>query len=178
MSTPDGHYFVRGTWSWQVYDAHGRPVRIERFFARAAKHGGFCWRAINRWKVKRVADRGSGDRIKGLAPNVVTIAFILSLGIPGWLAELTNDLWFRLGLLILPPLVVWWMLSLRFVPPRKQIAAMLDDCACPSCVQNLTGVRPDADGCTLCPECGAAWRMEATDVAERQAADELTAPAS
>lgn len=30
---------------------------------------------------------------------------------------------------------------------------------CPSCAYNLTGVTPDPDDCTTCPECGAAWKL-------------------
>lgn len=30
---------------------------------------------------------------------------------------------------------------------------------CLACVYDLTGVPPDSDGCTVCPECGAAWKL-------------------
>ena len=29
---------------------------------------------------------------------------------------------------------------------------------CPACAHGLRGVPPGPDGCTVCPECGAAWR--------------------
>lgn len=31
---------------------------------------------------------------------------------------------------------------------------------CGACFTDLSGVRPDPDGCTPCPECGAAWRLD------------------
>ena len=31
---------------------------------------------------------------------------------------------------------------------------------CPSCLYELDGVPAEPDGCTVCPECGAAWRVE------------------
>ena len=31
--------------------------------------------------------------------------------------------------------------------------------ACAGCDYDLEGIPPEADGCTLCPECGAAWRL-------------------
>jgi hypothetical protein len=31
--------------------------------------------------------------------------------------------------------------------------------ACPACLYDLTGLHPEADGCTLCPECSAAWSL-------------------
>lgn len=30
---------------------------------------------------------------------------------------------------------------------------------CPSCGYSLRGLRPERDGCAVCPECGAAWRI-------------------
>jgi hypothetical protein len=30
---------------------------------------------------------------------------------------------------------------------------------CPACGHNLRGVSTESDGCTVCPECGAAWRV-------------------
>lgn len=30
---------------------------------------------------------------------------------------------------------------------------------CPVCTYNLRGLECEADGCTVCPECGAAWRL-------------------
>jgi len=38
--------------------------------------------------------------------------------------------------------------------------ALLASGLCPSCGYGIVGVRCEADGCTVCPECGAAWRME------------------
>lgn len=47
--------------------------------------------------------------------------------------------------------------------------AMLRRLRCPSCTYDITGVEPGGDGCTVCPECSAAWRMSAMkyDPAER-----------
>ena len=30
---------------------------------------------------------------------------------------------------------------------------------CPSCLYGIRDIEPDPDGCTICPECGAAWRL-------------------
>ena len=30
---------------------------------------------------------------------------------------------------------------------------------CPACLYDLSAFPPDPDRCTLCPECGAAWRL-------------------
>lgn len=35
----------------------------------------------------------------------------------------------------------------------------LHECMCGTCEYDLNGVRPESDGCTVCPECGAAWKL-------------------
>jgi len=53
-------------------------------------------------------------------------------------------------------------------PKRKKRTAFDEDArrsliratACPSCGYSLRDVTPEADGCTVCPECGAAWRLQ------------------
>ncbi|GMV25130.1 MAG: hypothetical protein AMXMBFR58_11610 [Phycisphaerae bacterium] len=49
-------------------------------------------------------------------------------------------------------------------------AAMLMEGRCPSCDYDLSGVEPSADGCTVCPECSAAWAMDSPkyDLASRR----------
>lgn len=32
---------------------------------------------------------------------------------------------------------------------------------CPACATDLGNGEPEPDGCTVCPECGAAWRLPA-----------------
>jgi hypothetical protein len=39
--------------------------------------------------------------------------------------------------------------------------AMLGMRRCPSCSYSLANLDIEADGCTVCPECGAAWRLSA-----------------
>lgn len=39
--------------------------------------------------------------------------------------------------------------------------AMLAIGRCINCGYDISGMSPDPDGCTVCPECGAAWRLPA-----------------
>lgn len=39
------------------------------------------------------------------------------------------------------------------------VNAWLDAGRCPSCAYPLPPGRAESDGCTICPECGSAWRM-------------------
>lgn len=52
---------------------------------------------------------------------------------------------------------IFWMIR-RTVAPRfvRELAARG---VCGSCFYPLTALRPEGDGCTVCPECGAAWRL-------------------
>jgi hypothetical protein len=34
---------------------------------------------------------------------------------------------------------------------------------CPQCAYRLSDLKPEADGCVVCPECGAAWRSDAIE---------------
>ncbi len=45
--------------------------------------------------------------------------------------------------------------------PRHAIRAMTDAGLCPSCAYRIDEIGPEPDGCTVCPECGAAWRIHA-----------------
>jgi len=52
----------------------------------------------------------------------------------------------------------------RTFPPTATeiqiVAAMLSEERCPSCAYHIGRVDPEADGCTVCPECGGAWHVD------------------
>ena len=61
---------------------------------------------------------------------------------------------------------VWWWLLLGFWGPLWRLGVRRDQrrlrrlpSVCGPCGYSLTGLAPDPDGCTVCPECGAAWRL-------------------
>jgi len=39
------------------------------------------------------------------------------------------------------------------------VGAFLAERRCPACGYDLAGAAPADDGCTVCPECGAAWKL-------------------
>ena len=49
------------------------------------------------------------------------------------------------------------ILHLRLAELRSQLVGLPPVCL--ACTRDLTGVPPQDDGCTVCPECGAAWRL-------------------
>ncbi len=64
--------------------------------------------------------------------------------------------------LILVPMIVGAIVvggvAWRRVGPRLLRGAA----CCPSCASGLKGLAMEADGCTVCPECGAAWRLRSS----------------
>jgi hypothetical protein len=54
----------------------------------------------------------------------------------------------------------WYILDPRY---RAMIAA---NGHCPACGYEITDLPPAPDGCTVCPECGAAWRCREVEAIE------------
>jgi hypothetical protein len=44
-------------------------------------------------------------------------------------------------------------------PARQMTGAILKQGLCPACAYAIRGGTPESDGCVVCPECGAAWRV-------------------
>lgn len=61
------------------------------------------------------------------------------------------------AVLIVPMVIIW---SAARVRGSTRIAAeLLTAGYCPQCGYGIRGVRPERDGCSVCPECSAAWRI-------------------
>lgn len=45
------------------------------------------------------------------------------------------------------------------VPMRVRAAVMVNHGHCADCGYSIKGLPPEADGCCVCPECGAAWKL-------------------
>lgn len=60
-------------------------------------------------------------------------------------------------LCVVPAFVVWHFIA-RGAPGRmRSVLIRLGRCA--SCGYALTGLTSEDDGCTVCPECGSAWKL-------------------
>jgi hypothetical protein len=46
-----------------------------------------------------------------------------------------------------------------FEGPRALVRGLVGEGLCPSCTYSIEGLTPEGDGCVVCPECGAAWRV-------------------
>ncbi len=55
--------------------------------------------------------------------------------------------------------LVWMTRSMGSpAPTYDAFTALLANDFCPGCGYGIGDIRPEHDGCTVCPECGAAWR--------------------
>jgi hypothetical protein len=60
------------------------------------------------------------------------------------------------GFLAVPPFM-WWIVRSH----RREIARMVaSEHYCASCGYSLREMSAAEDGCTVCPECGSAWRLD------------------
>ena len=81
--------------------------------------------------------------------------WLLLLAIP--LAALAAPV---LALFLIPGWFLTWLLW-WFVTGRQEAAdRMAARGCCPSCEYALEGLPAEGDGATMCPECGAAWRVQ------------------
>ncbi len=85
-------------------------------------------------------------------PIIATIAilepapYILKIAAVALLAELARS-------------IAWPKWRLRFAELLR--TGWLVQGRCPACGTVIAELDPEADGCRVCPECGAAWRIEA-----------------
>jgi len=57
-------------------------------------------------------------------------------------------------------LAVWTMRrSIHFKDRTELARSFLRFSRCPSCAYRIAGLEAEDDGCVVCPECGAAWRV-------------------
>jgi hypothetical protein len=73
---------------------------------------------------------------------------------------------FGIGLMLTPIYLLGFGLPMGFYVSQRTWrstalarAAMLGFRLCPSCAHGIGKIPPAPDGCTVCPECAAAWRM-------------------
>ena len=99
------------------------------------------FRADRRWKIELA-----------IGLTVFMGILVALLVIPG--------IGYQPAMFALPPLVVLVFIwsGRRYVRDRFHRVILAKE-YCPSCGYRLVGTPPEGDGCTVCPECGAAWRL-------------------
>jgi len=71
--------------------------------------------------------------------------------------------------------LMWWTTRWAFPTGRLELIrkAMLLHRRCPSCAYKLVELPVGADGWTVCPECGAAWKLDVPEPANAPATEPL-----
>jgi hypothetical protein len=94
--------------------------------------------------AKRVLPQYFGEGIPAtevlLTRIAISIAFYLAAAVITWIA-----------------IAAWYQ---KLVIPERA-GDMLRRGKCVSCDYSVADLNPDSDGCTICPECGAAWKLNA-----------------
>ena len=124
------------TASWSDWNEFGtvEPPR-DVFWARIS-----CGVAISAVLIMLVIAFGVHP-ISATVVVIVVIPALILVGCAGlWL-------WIRRGAILIPA-------------KTKQL---LRRGLCPCCAFELGTIQHEADGCTVCPECGAAWRLDTPD---------------
>lgn len=85
-----------------------------------------------------------------IAPVAIAILNSFIPGLPPWV----GTIFLAAGLVVLMPIAM--AIGSARIANRTR-ATFLREGRCPSCAYTLAGLPAEADGCTACPECSAAW---------------------
>lgn len=95
-----------------------------------------------------------------LAQCVVGMGFnVITELLPGKVPHALQGVLVAAAILLMLAIVFGMMLRLAEPMPTAVIEHELAEGRCPSCGYDLTRIAPEPDRCSVCPECGAAWRL-------------------
>jgi hypothetical protein len=157
--------WVLKKWPIKISDDRGRevcllpPPRFKHSDAKPVwnpKYIGAHWGHRTDFELQT-----QGGMLYGAATG---ICLILTIKLAGFLMQgikFTGKDWvvpFVAGM-ICWPMFPFFIRNARSRSRDKLRAAYLRACRCPSCDYDLSGQQKEPDGCSMCSECGAAWRM-------------------
>jgi hypothetical protein len=152
---------------WSTRDARGRRVALSGLID--------AWRSGGAKDVDiRLFEAATGEpaprHMRGwaywVAPLILSAGFGVRLAAGSgtwfdWVGVAAGVLW----------LAMQWQNRYAGGSPAMFRDAMLQAARCPACAYSLEGTGADtADGCTVCPECGAAWRITWSNAGDEQGA--------
>lgn len=117
-------------------------------------------------RITAALARSTGDSASPLERRqavrfaVVMLPLFLLMGIAPVLIALTS--WWLFPLVVpLGAAQAWFGIAISNRWHARRLArAIVNEGICGSCAHELRGLPSHEDGCTLCPECGAAWRLD------------------
>jgi len=117
--------------------------------SRTAANRGYKWRAMTMLAVSVVVTLGSLTLSRWLTSTLPTNFFT------GWTSVLLPG-----AMALMLYITIYGTIFYERAQRRRRLAtALLAERHCPCCLYSLAGLDSQADGCTICPECGAAWRF-------------------
>jgi hypothetical protein len=138
-----------------IYD-RSQPVtllRLDKRSMRSAEQVPAWMGEIHKQRHRKVV-RGNALILWAVA----VIALIVA-----WLGKiLFTFAWLLAALLAAVAMLIVLVLAVRRLDRIDRIQSMPAAGLCPACGYGIRGVRQADDGCTVCPECGAAWRVPLT----------------
>jgi hypothetical protein len=142
-----------------VIDARGTRRRVLEMRAAAKPNG------LKPKDVARPGDVQSHAHAILASTIPMTVVLYLTLvpglvlaGVHPWRA-IVGALWvFPYSLLAFGVPMGLWVRAVSWRSPSHAQAALLAKGICPHCAHGIGRIPPEPDGCTVCPECGAAWK--------------------
>ena len=151
--------------SSQIRDDRGFVHRLRAGGKRGRSESAANVQAI--WEEYRGVVRGFGNPLCHVLISGSCFAFAAFLAIAAFpaISVLEESVWWWLHFLGAGLFVYVGMRNPGWIRRRRdRLAEQLARCDdCVACAYPLNGLAPEPDGCTVCPECGAAWRSGGTD---------------
>ena len=165
-------------WSGKIIDDRG-----ERFAPRVTAEDRVSLRLLTRAEIqqRRRADparhaaitrlavlRARASRCEKLIVLLVCAVVITVFGVLAMRNGASNPFAVPIVVVVAYAMLVvaWWTDTRTFRRMTAECATLPPSCVC--CAYDLAGVPVAQDGCTVCPECGAAWDFDAFDSDENQ----------
>lgn len=141
----------------RIRDARGRAVPAFRAMVASRVNQLPDDARRNAWATADAAMQGQTSNTWPLA--IFMLLLLIGLAIPEILTDLGLRSYTRGVLVAYVPLawIVWWR-TYRWLTTLGCLRALVSAGFCGSCGYSIAGISAQSDGCTICPECGAAWR--------------------
>ena len=146
-------------------DDRDRPVRLVRFApierpssTSPARQTLFFLRLFLH-QAARLASSRPGRWILALTAVILTILALTAVHGPQVIA-ITMFSPVSSSIIVLVSLTAVAVVSSYRDRAHHVTSRMIQAQRCPACAYPLTDIDPEADGCTPCPECGAAWKLD------------------
>lgn len=142
----------------QVRDDRGTRRRLRQAMSMVSLERAERARA---WRQYAMYQRLADSKAHQLGQRVLLMALALAVGIVG-VMRIEEVVGRILAPLALTLCGAAWLVPLQYAKARDRWRARIHarfSPVCPCCEYDLAGLEREDDGCVVCSECGAAWRV-------------------